>query len=164
MWREIYFKLVRTANAKRYFINSSWTTEEFIDKMREKIRQDFDIDNCEFIDTENNLPDNIAAEDGPAIMPTHQTLLEKYEEKFFQMAIYIRPLHRDSYSVNIQRVNYNNEILNNPMCIICFSQERNIVFTPCNHLCVCSSCSMNNSIQSCPLCRINITDRMVVYL
>ena len=165
MWREIYFKLVRTCNAKMYFVNSQWTTEYFINTIREKVRQDFQIDNCEFVDTENILPEGIPAEDGPAITGTSQTLLQKYGDSFLYISFYIRPIQVNNLSLIIaDEENQIETLLNNRMCLICLNQERNVVFTPCNHLCVCSSCGYTNRIDICPICRASILTRMRIYV
>ncbi len=37
-------------------------------------------------------------------------------------------------------------------CVICFSNERSHLITPCNHLCCCSTCA-NQIKNQCPICR-----------
>ena len=37
------------------------------------------------------------------------------------------------------------------LCKICFDQDMDVLFVPCNHLICCSSCSAN--LPHCPLCR-----------
>jgi hypothetical protein len=49
-------------------------------------------------------------------------------------------------------------------CVICLTNQRSLLFTPCNHLCTCSTCGIHNSITNCPICRVVIVNRMVVYL
>ena len=43
-------------------------------------------------------------------------------------------------------------------CLICLSEERNMIIMPCGHLCVCQGCG--DTIQSknydCPICRGHI--------
>lgn len=39
-------------------------------------------------------------------------------------------------------------------CIICLTYQRNVVFSPCNHLAVCSRCA---NLPNCPVCRAVIT-------
>jgi hypothetical protein len=165
MWREIYFKVVRTCDTKMYFVNSEWTTEYFINTLREKVKQDFQIDYCEFIDTANRLPEGIPAEDGPAITTSSQTLIQKYGDSFFHIAFYIRPIEINNISLILPNQEIQIEpLLNNRMCVVCFNEERNVVFTPCNHLCVCSSCDYTNRIYYCPICRASILTRMTIYV
>ena len=44
------------------------------------------------------------------------------------------------------------------MCKICVSEEVNILFRPCLHVCVCLVCS--HKVNTCPLCRKNITEKI----
>ena len=49
-----------------------------------------------------------------------------------------------------------------PICIICVEKERNIMFSPCNHISCCSSCSTN--LMNCPICRTDITKKIIAYI
>ena len=152
----MYFKVVRTTNYKNYNVNFNWTTEEFINIMREKVIRDFNLDNVEFIDTENNYHiTRIASEDAPAIQPSNIKLIDKYCDKINQLAFYIRPIPRELET---------HTTIPNNLCSVCFTNERNIVFQPCRHLCVCDSCSSNLIIQTCPHCRSEIRDRILVFV
>jgi len=42
-------------------------------------------------------------------------------------------------------------------CIICLTNEKNVVFVPCGHFCCCSECYPKLS-DICPLCRAIIND------
>jgi hypothetical protein len=50
------------------------------------------------------------------------------------------------------------------MCCICYINTKNVLLTPCNHLCVCSKCSTNASLHKCPLCNENIVSKINVYV
>ena len=50
------------------------------------------------------------------------------------------------------------------MCCICYTDTKNVLLTPCNHLCVCSKCSTNASLHKCPLCNENIVSKINVYV
>lgn len=39
------------------------------------------------------------------------------------------------------------------LCIICCEHQRSIIFNPCLHLCVCSTCSPKIKNNKCPVCR-----------
>uniref|UniRef100_A0A6C0D9G4 RING-type domain-containing protein n=1 Tax=viral metagenome TaxID=1070528 RepID=A0A6C0D9G4_9ZZZZ len=156
----IYFKLVRTSNYKNYNVNFNWTTEEFIRIMREKVIRDFNLENVEFIDTENNYHiTRIASEDAPAIQPSTIKLIDKYGDKMHQIAFYIRPIPRE-----LELETNTITTITNNLCSVCLTNEINIVFQPCSHLCVCNSCSSNPIMQTCPLCRSEITDRILVFV
>jgi hypothetical protein len=43
----------------------------------------------------------------------------------------------------------------NHQCVICISEERNIVLLPCRHLCLCVGCAtiLRQQSNKCPMCR-----------
>uniref|UniRef100_A0A6C0LZC8 RING-type domain-containing protein n=1 Tax=viral metagenome TaxID=1070528 RepID=A0A6C0LZC8_9ZZZZ len=47
-------------------------------------------------------------------------------------------------------------------CSVCYEKPRSVVFMPCKHLIVCSSCS--EKISQCPMCRTDIADKIGVYM
>ncbi|MFS7972266.1 putative transcription factor C2H2 family [Helianthus anomalus] len=47
------------------------------------------------------------------------------------------------------------------ICKICFDREKNMVLLPCRHHILCSTCSQK--CQKCPICRVVIKERLVVY-
>ena len=46
-------------------------------------------------------------------------------------------------------------------CVICFSAAKEIVFLPCRHQCCCDECAPDQ--LRCPLCRVDIQQRMAVF-
>lgn len=46
-------------------------------------------------------------------------------------------------------------------CTVCMDAEPDVVFIPCGHLCCCRECGMK--LASCPLCRNQISQSMIVY-
>lgn len=46
-------------------------------------------------------------------------------------------------------------------CVICMETESQLIFLPCGHVCCCQVCS--DALQSCPLCRGVITQRVRLY-
>lgn len=156
----MYFKIVRTSNFKNYNVNFNWTTEEFISIMREKVIRDFNLDNVEFIDTENNYHiTRIASEDAPSIQPSNIKLIDKYGDKINQVAFYIRPITRE-LELETNAIT----IIPNNLCSICFTNERNILFLPCRHLCTCGDCGLNSHLIACPICRNLLDSRIVVFV
>ena len=67
-----------------------------------------------------------------------------------------------------QFINWNKQhqnIDNSPfLCCICYENMRNVVFSPCNHLCMCSICSGNDLLRRCLLCNMDIRSKMFVYV
>lgn len=158
----VYFKVVRTTWSSTYDINLNWTTEQFINIMRENVINRFNLENAEFVDTMQNLPEGVAAEDGEALLPTNITIRNYYGNNIYKTAFYIRPI-----PANGIRISPPEEIPNYPQeraCAICMERERNLVFMPCNHLCACAECGLNPTIRTCPICRATFNNRTVVYV
>ncbi|TNV67721.1 hypothetical protein FGO68_gene16507 [Halteria grandinella] len=55
----------------------------------------------------------------------------------------------------------------NNYCVICIERERDSIFYPCGHECVCHKCGqqfMKQAVQKiCPICRNRIKDIVKVY-
>ncbi|XP_076019941.1 E3 ubiquitin-protein ligase LRSAM1 [Genypterus blacodes] len=46
-------------------------------------------------------------------------------------------------------------------CVVCMETGPQIIFLPCGHVCCCQVCS--DGVQSCPLCRSNISQRIRLF-
>lgn len=49
------------------------------------------------------------------------------------------------------------------LCIVCEENEKNIVLTPCHHLCLCNQCFVANHFDTCPICRSQINSHIKVF-
>lgn len=49
----------------------------------------------------------------------------------------------------------------NSECVVCMEFESQVIFLPCGHVCCCQTCS--DALQSCPLCRGSISQRVRLY-
>ncbi|XP_056313989.1 E3 ubiquitin-protein ligase LRSAM1 [Danio aesculapii] len=49
----------------------------------------------------------------------------------------------------------------NSECVVCMELESQVIFLPCGHVCCCQTCS--DALQSCPLCRGSISQRVRLY-
>lgn len=49
------------------------------------------------------------------------------------------------------------------LCVMCISNEKNIILLPCKHLCLCKDCSYNSKLKNCPICRTEITEQMRIF-
>lgn len=51
-------------------------------------------------------------------------------------------------------------------CVVCMSESRNMVLFPCRHMCLCEGCCSRvlSDRRQCPLCRMEVTDTVKVYL
>ena len=45
-------------------------------------------------------------------------------------------------------------------CVNCLDKEKTVLLRPCNHLCICESCK--GTVQTCPLCRQDIQEKISV--
>lgn len=135
-----YFKVVRTEINRVYQVSSTLTVKEFIKKIKTYINTDpqLTIDNFELVPLSST-------EDGPALQSTDEliTTIYNHRERF----LYIRPIQ------SISRSN----------CVICLSNQRQIAFVPCGHLCICRNCSNNGNIIVCPICRNQESSRLEIF-
>ena len=47
-------------------------------------------------------------------------------------------------------------------CVICLDKEPNILFTDCNHICMCLECEKIKPSVKCPYCRNEISKRIKI--
>ena len=94
MIHRFYFKIVYTSQTMYYDIELNSTIASFILNIKNKVRENFNIDNNYAIDiVEAGQFDNINgydAELAPALEPSNLTLLQKYENNYKQTSFYIR--------------------------------------------------------------------------
>ena len=158
----IYFKVARTTDTAMYDIDLNWTTEQFINIMREKVIEDFNLENAEFVDTAQELIIGVAGEDAPALTPSDRTIRDYYGARIYHLAFYIRPIPANGITISPPE-----QIPAFPRehsCAICMERERILLFMPCNHLCACAECGLNPTIRTCPICRATFNNRMGVYV
>lgn len=48
-------------------------------------------------------------------------------------------------------------------CVICLTNEKSILCLPCRHLCLCERCSCRDEVTKCPMCRIEIEEKLLIY-
>ena len=152
-FKSIYFKLVFTSYSRQYLINPQWTITQFIEIMRPVVCRDFNLENCEFVDTVQQC---IPSENGVAL--TYQnnvTLTSKYGDDL-NVAFYIRQVSAPVESSQVDDTQLR--------CVICLTRQRNMLYMPCRHICCCSDCDTHHTIHVCPICRIPISERLAIYL
>lgn len=49
------------------------------------------------------------------------------------------------------------------MCVICKENPKSVLFMNCRHLCVCNECGHLDILVQCPLCRMEIREKINVY-
>ena len=98
-----YFKIAYTTHTKTYKISASHTMKQFIQKMKQYIRNDLytellDIPNFEFVCADHYSIHGVASEQGPALVPTPNHTLDSLigrdqhnitDDNY--LAFYIRP-------------------------------------------------------------------------
>ncbi len=94
MIHRFYFKMIDTTQTIYYDIELNSTITSFILNIKNKVRENFNIDNNNAIDiVEAGQFDNINGRDAelaPALEPSNLTLLQKYENTYKQTSFYIR--------------------------------------------------------------------------
>jgi hypothetical protein len=94
MIHRFYFKIVYTSQTIYYDIELNSTIASFILNIKNKVRENFNIDNNYAIDiVEAGQFNNINGRDAelaPALEPSNLTLLQKYENNYKQTSFYIR--------------------------------------------------------------------------
>lgn len=93
---EFYFKLAYTCQTKIYSVNPDISIKNFIEDIKYRARIDFQIGLAEDIEiVEAGNPDNINGHDAelaPALEPIDTTIREFYENKYKNIAFYIRKI------------------------------------------------------------------------
>ena len=161
----IYFKVVRMALSVEYAIDIRWSLEEMITNVKPWILRDFHLSNVEIVDTNNEMI--VFAEDGPALVPSNEILHEKYGDSVYNKAFYIRPIiesddNRRNIITESTTPTSSSSLVRR--CVICMVCEPNMLLGPCNHLCICQNCGSSPTIHTCPICRVTIQNRTVVYM
>ncbi|RHY01504.1 hypothetical protein DYB36_009179 [Aphanomyces astaci] len=49
------------------------------------------------------------------------------------------------------------------LCVICMSAEKTILCLPCRHVCMCQPCSAHSEVTRCPICRLDIAEKMAIF-
>jgi hypothetical protein len=172
IYKEVGFKSLTTHETKQYMINMNMVCNHFYDDIIEKIRRDFEIpdtDNVELIDVNQPYRQGNASDWGHPITwqvfdPLNQTkLITYFNGNVNQCAFYIKhTINLPESTTTVAAATTTTEI-NDYTCVICWTNPRIMVFTPCNHLCSCESCGRHSSITDCPICRTPIDSRMRIY-
>nr|XP_039256746.1 deleted in malignant brain tumors 1 protein-like [Styela clava] len=77
---------------------------------------------------------------------------------------YIQPSREPVASSAPPVTNNTQEISEDRLCVICLSEEKNVFFGPCGHVCCCNDCGMRSDVTDCPVCRNRIEQRQRTFL
>jgi ATP-dependent DNA helicase PIF1 len=86
----------------------------------------------------------------------------KYEEYDTSITTGIKKLDLTVFSYKEENNDSIKSEKYNDNCVVCFTNKKNLLLRPCNHLCLCSSCD-NSKIINCPMCRMIIEEKIKVF-
>lgn len=96
--------------------------------------------------------------DKPAIEERLREEVEYYS-KYFKIENIVEK-QKNTLKTQEEKKKKINEIRELNMCIICMEFQRNIMFSPCNHLICCEKCANENVKDECPECKKKIEDKI----
>lgn len=89
---------------------------------------------------------------------------KQLEDKVLKYDFIIKKLKKENNELKEEiqnlRLNNNDDI----SCVICFENKRNVLFKPCNHICICDTCSGSSDLKNCVLCNAELTSYEYAYL
>lgn len=94
--------------------------------------------------------------------PQSNDIVNKFEE----LSIEEKPKN-SGVPVKKEEGKQGNEVISEEkLCVVCLEAEKNHLFIPCGHMCVCEKCSCDviNTKANCPICRGQILNKIRVYL
>jgi len=173
--QQISFKLTNTELTQSLNIDTAWSMTHFINYVKNNIFYGDNLGNIDIVDDTWRLPNQRAEDCLPIYPDTVQTVHNKYGNSLHSVAFYIRQNHQQNANANTNANTNANAVAitvqpeqqylpEYRQCVICLSQERNLVFSPCHHLCTCADCGSNQTLSSCPICRATIQSRQVIYV
>jgi hypothetical protein len=188
-FQEIYFKVARTCITRTYQVDMFLPSIQFITEMRENIRRDLNLENIELVDVCEQFPLNVVSEDKRAFNGNYnQSLHHIFRDRDIPPSFYIRPIVENvainindieqgivqeavavavvAVAVEVQQMHVTPGLSIDYVhtCVVCLTDERSILTTPCNHMCLCNTCATHTSITMCPLCRTQIETRITVFV
>ena len=98
--------------------------------------------------------------DKPAIEERLREEVEYYS-KYFKIENIIEK-QKNTLKTQEEKKKKISEIRELNVCIICMEFQRNIMFSPCNHLICCEKCSIENVKDECPECKKKIEEKIDV--
>ena len=98
--------------------------------------------------------------------------IENYKKKCIQKNIKIEKLSnkinklendkKECIQKNINLSSQIEELEDKHKCISCYENDVSVLFTPCNHLCLCKECSKEYK-EECPICRKKCDNKINVF-
>ena len=60
-------------------------------------------------------------------------------------------------------INSDSSITEDDTCIICMTNSRNMIFTPCGHILICKLCYQTNDFEKCCVCNKKVNSSYKLY-
>lgn len=100
------------------------------------------------------------------IRQLREKLLEEQSEgqtkNQFEEQIKIKIAEQVAIKTKIQVEEIKEELDYKLKCCVCFDKSKNILFSPCMHICSCEICSTN--LFNCPICRKRIRQKQKIFI
>ena len=92
------------------------------------------------------------------------TYRKKLDDKVLKYDVIINKLKKENNELkeDIKNLRLNNS--DDMSCVICLDNKRNVLFKPCNHICICDICSGSTDLKACVLCNTELTSYEYAYL
>jgi hypothetical protein len=132
--------------------------EELEEKFSEKNIEEFYVVNQE--ETENFAKEKSKVFFNKRGMKERLRLEVERYSKFFNIERIIEKQENTLETQN-KKMNKLNDIKELNECIICMEKQRNIIFSPCNHLICCEECGYNKVSGECPECKMTIENKTI---
>ena len=94
---------------------------------------------------------------------------EQLDEKIIKYDIIIKKLKKENDTLKkeleiMKSSSNNNSNDDDVSCIICYDNKRDVLFKPCNHICLCDICYGTTDLKRCILCNVELTPYEYAYL
>lgn len=154
------FKLAYTCRAENYYVQLDDTMDVFINNIKNKVYQDFNInpseEDIEIIVAGNyNNTNGRDPERAPALELRQDITFREYFGDYPQVAFYIREVALPPQPVLDVETDPETEEEDDDVCVICMENPPQVRFQTCRHVCTCHTCynNLRGVSDCCPLCR-----------
>tara|TARA_A100001015_G_scaffold187633_1_gene208985 strand:+ start:2978 stop:3475 length:498 start_codon:yes stop_codon:yes gene_type:complete len=89
---------------------------------------------------------------------------KKLDDKVLKYDVIIKKLKKENNDLKDEIKNLRHNNSDDMSCVICLDNKRNVLFKPCNHICICDTCSGSSDLKNCILCNAELTSYEYAYL
>lgn len=150
---DLPYKIAWTEITGNIRIDTSWSLKEFINVMTSYIHHKYDFTDFKLVETCQIEKGNCVGEKGVPFSPSNLTIAEMFHKKIQNNSLMFYIRKEPVIPVDELR------------CSVCLNNRKNVLFSPCNHICCCQTCfDMSTNINECFICRQHINSHQIVYL